>query len=123
MLFCNYVYTVLCVLRNGVVCGLGCYPNFKKAYERIETAAKTISKCDILVDVSKDNNFLSFEFEAIKRKKLGRMTYFTSEKYIILKSFMEVFPSDKLIPLDMVCEMVDALEEEDFKYRQPIDFM
>ena len=116
----NYVYTVVHMIGNRTVCSLGCYPNFKEAYERVE---KLTSKCDYLIDVSNDGYFTEFEFEAITKQKYGRLYLLKTERYFIFQNLLTILPNDKVVSLWDVHKLEAALEKENFRYKHHVDFM
>ena len=101
--FQNYVYTI--VKKDTNIC-LGTYPNFKKAYERIEEFAKG----NVIVDCGGqfDNEV---HFQVIKTNK----GHVYGTEYVVYRNLLTIYNSDQLITTKMIEKMTQACEENDQK--------
>ena len=121
MSFQKYVYTVCYTRYDGAQLGLGCYPNFKKAYERIEESIK--GKYDFLVDLNTEDDTMDYIFEAIKIEpgRCGR--YVECRQYTIMRNLLSVYNEDVTVSFDMVKQMLENLKKDSKKYRLIGDIM
>lgn len=96
--FQNEVYTIIC---ENTKCSMGCYPNFQKAYERLEELAKG----NPIVDCG-DNQFGNsclFEIIDIKKCKYG-MTV-NHDKYRIYRNLLTIREDDELVTLSLTMKL------------------
>ena len=90
--FQNYVYAI--VSEHKTV--LGVYPNFKKAYERLETArTNTVAVVD-----KGDINANASRFEVVR--KHGSKYLF--DTYVIDRILLTIYPSDPLVSIAQIHE-------------------
>lgn len=94
--FQNYVYTIVDMDSNWT---LGCKPNFKKAYERLEELAGN----GIIIDCGFDENGnWSASFEVIHTRECAYGKYFVTRRYKINRDLLTIFDNDILIPVDLI---------------------
>ena len=121
MSFQKYVYTVCYTKHDGAQLGLGCYPNFKKAYERIEESIK--GHYDFLVDLNTEDDTGDYRFEAIKINNLRYGRYVDHRTYTIMRNLLTVYNEDVTVSFDMVKQMLENLKKDSKKYRLIGDVM
>lgn len=114
MSFQKYVYSVCYTAWDGTQLGIGCYSNFKKAYERIEESIK--GKYDFLIDLNTKDDAMDYSFEAIKivPNRCGRSV--ERRQYAIMRNLLTVYNENETVSFDMVKQMLEALKESNEKY-------
>lgn len=121
MSFQKYVYAVCYTKHDGGQLGLGCYPNFKKAYERIEESIK--GKYDFLVDLNTEDDTDDYRFEAIKINHTRYGRYVDHRQYTIMRDLLTVYNEDETVSFDTVKQMLEALKNNEEKYKLIGDIM
>lgn len=120
-IFQNHVYTVI---HQGTNCTLGTYPNFKEAYERIESYVDGATLYDL------DN--YEFEcsrvnFETVKWCPLPwGGGYFKIDKFTIHESLLTICPDDLVVSTEMFDYLKKVMKEEkrkNTKYRLGTEVM
>ena len=117
--FQNHVYTVI---SETTSCILGTFPNFKKAYERIEELADGAT----IYDLGYSFNLSKASFEIVVVKKAYGRYYFTTNRYTIYESLLTIFSNDITISPDMFAELENVMKEnrrKNAKYKLKTEVM
>ena len=101
--FQSIVYTIV---HEGTKCSLGCFPNFKKAYERIEKLAKG----GAIIDCGNDCYNLEAYFSVVNTKKNDFGMYITVDRYVVYMSALTICTTDEIVPLSLFIQQ----EEENY---------
>lgn len=117
----KYVYTACYTSLDGKQLGLGCYPNFKKAYERIEESVK--DRYDFLVDLNTKDDVMDYVFEAIKINHTRYGRYLECRRYTIMRNLLTVNNESETVSYDMVNRMLEELKKHEDKYNLIGDVM
>lgn len=120
-MFQKYVYTVCYTTLDGKQLGIGCYPNFKKAYERIEESMK--DRYDFLVDLNTKDDTMDYAFEAIKIDCTRYGRYVECRQYTIIRDLLTVYDERETVSFDMVKRMLEKLKKPEDKYNLIGDVM
>ena len=109
--FQNYVYMVI---NTDYMNTLGVYPNFKKAYERLEEIAGKglIIDCTGLDEESPS----TIRFEIIRCFKDENSHHFYTDKYAIVRSLLTMRDNDTYISPYMVTNILEQNEKSHPRY-------
>lgn len=107
--FQNEVFTVV---NENTNISLGCYPNFKKAYERIENIA---NGCTI-IDCGDDACYSSCVFEVVDVKEIGITPI---RRYRVNRDLLVIYQNDELVPLSLTMK-IKADNKKVSKYRSNV---
>lgn len=98
MHFQNYVYTVV---NKGSNISFGTFPNFKKAYERIEKFEKGSSIIDCGSEYDDE-----VHFQVIK---INKGCIYTKE-YVVYRNLLTIYEDDQLVSTNMVYKLTEENE-------------
>ena len=115
--FQNYVYTVI---NRYTMSPLGVYPNFKKAYERVEEIADGNKIVDCTGLDEKDPNVVKFNIV----KPIwynGKICKFCEYKYVIVRSLLTMYDDDGFISVSMIYKILEQYKKENVNYRLKTD--
>lgn len=109
--FQNYVYMVI---NTDYMNTLGVYPNFKKAYERLENIAGK----GLIIDCTNLNEKYPeiIKFEVTRLFKDGDSHHFSTNKYAIVPSLLTMRDDDTYISPCMVTNILEQNEKSHPRY-------
>ncbi len=115
--FQNYVYMVI---ERDTMSPLGVYPNFKKAYERVEEIADGNKIVDCTGIDKKEPHVVKFNIV----KPIwynGKICKFCEYKYVIVRSLLTMYDDDDFISVSMIYKILEQYKKENVNYRLKTD--
>lgn len=111
IIFQKYMYTIVNAKHLNP---LGVYPNFKRAYERLEEIAGKgmISDCTKLE--KEDPNVVEFEVTRCYKNKFGYS--FDTRKYAIVRSLLSLYDDDEYISSQKIYDIINNNKRECPRY-------